>query len=135
MTAPALPLAVTPPPGAALSIPLSSWLLCESLIRWAGVWAPGEIDAAADSLQRSIVGAAAAGGLRGQAYWLACSLAAGGLLKFRAIGRREVGPLLRLGARGWGRARAAGACVACRCLPPPLPHLAEPSPLPLQATP
>ena len=32
-----------------------------------------------------------------QAYWLACSLAAGGLIKFRTIGRREGGQLLRLG--------------------------------------
>lgn len=123
-----------------LRIPLASWLLCESLIRWAGSWQPGEIDAAADTLQRSVVDAAATGGLQGQvglrllwclalrspaancngrpsavltlsfacglpahplqAYWLACSLAAGGLMKARTIGKRDVGHLLRLGERG-----------------------------------
>ncbi|KAI7836877.1 hypothetical protein COHA_009277 [Chlorella ohadii] len=82
--------------GTPLAIPLSSWLLCESLIRWAGAWQPGEIVTAADALQRAIVDAADGGGLRGQAYWLACSLAAGGLLKFRTVGRREYSHLLRL---------------------------------------
>jgi myosin-5 len=93
-----LPVVPVPlgPAGTPLSIPLSSWLLCESLIRWAGAWQPGEIVTAADALQRGIVDAADAGGLRGQAYWLACSLAAGGLLKFRTVGRREYSHLLRL---------------------------------------
>ncbi|PSC74954.1 Myosin-J heavy chain isoform A [Micractinium conductrix] len=83
--------------GAALSIPLASWLLCESLIQWAGSWQLAEIDMAAEGLQRAIVDAADGGGLHGQSYWLACSLAAGGLLKFRTIGRRDVGHLSRLG--------------------------------------
>lgn len=52
--------------GTPLAIPLSSWLLCESLIRWAGAWQPGEIVTAADALQRAIVDAADGGGLRGQ---------------------------------------------------------------------
>lgn len=52
--------------GLALRIPLSSWLLCESLIRWAGAWQAVEIDSAADTLQRAIVDAARGGGLRGQ---------------------------------------------------------------------
>jgi hypothetical protein len=52
--------------GVALSIPLSSWLLCESLIRWAGSWQQGEIDAAADTLQQAIIEAADSGGLHGQ---------------------------------------------------------------------
>jgi hypothetical protein len=50
----------------ALSIPLSSWLLCESLIRWAGSWQQGEIDAAAETLQLAIIEAADSGGLHGQ---------------------------------------------------------------------
>lgn len=53
--------------GPSLRIPFSSWLLCESLIGWAKVWGQPEIDAAADILQRAIVEAAAAGGLRAQA--------------------------------------------------------------------
>ena len=52
--------------GVALFIPLSSWLLCESLIRWAGSWQQGEIDAAAETLQQAIIEAADSGGLHGQ---------------------------------------------------------------------
>lgn len=112
------PAALQPPApptfaGPALSIPLASWLLCESLIRWAGAWQQPEIDAATDALQRTIVAAADGGGMHGQAYWLACSLAAGGLLKFRTIGRREGGHLLRL-----GETEKQSGQLAC-----PAPHL------------
>ncbi|KAL4420012.1 hypothetical protein ABPG75_007110 [Micractinium tetrahymenae] len=83
--------------GPSLRIPLSSWLLCESLIGWAKVWGQPEIDNAADMLQRAIVEAAAGGGLHAQAYWLACSLAAGGLLKARTFGLPYGSKLFRLG--------------------------------------
>ncbi|KAI3425379.1 hypothetical protein D9Q98_009143 [Chlorella vulgaris] len=89
-----VPLGTAGPP---LAIPLASWLLCESLIRWAASWQQAEIDAAVDTLQRAIVDAADSGGIHGQAYWLARSLAAGGLLKFRTIGLKAGGHLLRLG--------------------------------------
>ncbi len=58
-----MPLSAT---GPSLRIPLSSWLLCESLIGWAKVWGQPEIDMAADMLQRAIVEAADAGGLHAQ---------------------------------------------------------------------
>lgn len=77
-----------------------------------------------------------------QAYWLACSLAAGGLLKWRTVGRREGGHLLRLGEHGW-LALAVGFLVACLgcSLPqanaqlqlpaPALPHLLNRTSFPL----
>ncbi|KAL4419268.1 hypothetical protein ABPG77_004826 [Micractinium sp. CCAP 211/92] len=89
-----VPLSAT---GPSLRIPLSSWLLCESLIGWAKVWGQPEIDMAADMLQRAIVEAADAGGLHAQAYWLTCSLAAGGLLKARTFGLPYGSKLFRLG--------------------------------------
>ena len=68
--------------GVALSIPLSSWLLCESLIRWAGSWQQGEIDAAADTLQQAIIEAADSGGLHGQVrhHQHCCCIVAAGFL-------------------------------------------------------
>ena len=53
-----------------------------------------------------------------QSYWLACSLAAGGLLKFRTIGRRDVGHLSRLGEPGTQH------MPTVRRAPPCLPPLA-----------
>lgn len=72
-----------------------------------------------------------------QAYWLACSLAAGGLLKFRTVGRREYSHLLRLsewrgrpGGQAEHRVHVPG-CGMCRpsalrsdCCLSRLPHAA-----------
>ena len=59
-----------------------------------------------------------------QAYWLACSLAAGGLLKFRTVGRREYSHLLRLSewrGRPGGQAEHRVHVPGCgMCRPPAL---------------
>ncbi|KAL6770143.1 hypothetical protein ACKKBG_A33770 [Auxenochlorella protothecoides x Auxenochlorella symbiontica] len=81
----------------ALGVPLAAWLVSESLIVWAGGWAPQQLGLAAEAVQGTILTTAAAGGLTAQAYWLASTLAIGALLKMRTIGRKEGALLLRLG--------------------------------------
>lgn len=50
----------------ALGVPLAAWLVSESLIVWAGGWAPQQLGLAAEAVQGTILTTAAAGGLTAQ---------------------------------------------------------------------
>ncbi|KAK9796643.1 hypothetical protein WJX73_007169 [Symbiochloris irregularis] len=84
-------------PKDSIGMPTAAWILGECLLRWASVWKPTEVEAAATRVRDNVLSTAEAEGLTYQAYWLSATLALGAFLKVRSIGKRDYAGLFKLG--------------------------------------